>query len=73
MPATASNPNPQPLPAHIALKIYKTSILIFKDRDRYVTGEHRFRNGYGKGNPRKMVRSACLSCSLFLTVACARY
>ncbi|CAL1546050.1 unnamed protein product [Lymnaea stagnalis] len=39
-----------------ALKIYKTSILIFKDRDRYVTGEFRFRHGYCKSNPRKMVR-----------------
>nr|XP_039257117.1 serine/threonine-protein kinase RIO1-like isoform X1 [Styela clava] len=38
-----------------ALKIYKTSILTFKDRDRYVTGEFRFRRGYCKGNPRKMV------------------
>ncbi|CAE6448280.1 unnamed protein product [Rhizoctonia solani] len=43
-------------PGHLALKIYKTSILIFKDRDRYVTGEHRFRHGYSKRNPRKMVR-----------------
>jgi len=41
---------------HIALKIFKTSILIFKDRDRYVTGERRFRRGYSKHNPRKMVR-----------------
>ncbi|KAI6129736.1 RIO1-domain-containing protein [Pisolithus croceorrhizus] len=40
---------------HLALKIYKTSILVFKDRDRYVTGEHRFRHGYSR-NPRKMVR-----------------
>ncbi len=39
-----------------ALKIYKTSILIFKDRDKYVTGEFRFRHGYSKHNPRKMVR-----------------
>lgn len=39
-----------------ALKIYKTSILVFKDRDRYVSGEFRFRSGYSKGNPRKMVR-----------------
>jgi len=42
--------------AHMALKIYKTSILIFKDRDRYVSGEYRFRRGYSKRNPRKMVR-----------------
>ena len=41
---------------HLAVKIYKTSILIFKDRDRYVTGEHRFARGYSKHNPRKMVR-----------------
>ena len=31
---------------HLALKIYKTSILVFKDRDRYVSGEFRFRRGY---------------------------
>ncbi|KAJ8932353.1 hypothetical protein NQ314_014720 [Rhamnusium bicolor] len=40
-----------------AIKIYKTSILIFKDRDRYVSGEFRFRHGYCKHNPRKMVRT----------------
>ncbi|KAK4048147.1 Serine/threonine-protein kinase rio1 [Microbotryomycetes sp. JL221] len=41
---------------HLALKIYKTSILVFKDRDRYVTGEYRFKSGYARSNPRKMVR-----------------
>ncbi|KAI8849373.1 RIO1 family-domain-containing protein [Chytridium lagenaria] len=41
---------------HRAIKIYKTSILTFKDRDRYVTGEFRFRHGYSKSNPRKMVK-----------------
>lgn len=40
-----------------AVKIFKTSILVFKDRDRYVTGEYRFRNGYCKSNPRKMVKT----------------
>ncbi|KAG8873756.1 protein kinase rio1 [Tulasnella sp. 331] len=45
-----------PTQSHLALKIYKTSILIFKDRDRYVTGEHRFKRGYARHNPRKMVR-----------------
>lgn len=39
-----------------AIKVYKTSILVFKDRDKYVTGEFRFRHGYSKHNPRKMVR-----------------
>ncbi|ORX69233.1 RIO1-domain-containing protein, partial [Linderina pennispora] len=41
---------------HRAIKIYKTSILIFKDRDRYVSGEYRFRHGYSRHNPRKMVK-----------------
>jgi len=41
---------------HRAIKVYKTSILVFKDRDRYVTGEYRFRHGYSRHNPRKMVR-----------------
>lgn len=41
---------------HRAIKVYKTSILTFKDRDRYVTGEYRFRHGYSKHNPRKMVK-----------------
>lgn len=40
-----------------AIKIYKTSILMFKDRDKYVSGEFRFRHGYCKGNPRKMVKT----------------
>ena len=40
-----------------AIKIYKTSILTFSDRDKYVSGEFRFRNGYCRHNPRKMVRT----------------
>lgn len=43
-------------PTEFAIKIYKTSILVFKDRDKYVSGEHRWRNGYCKSNPRKMVK-----------------
>ncbi|KAI9846419.1 MAG: protein kinase rio1 [Sclerophora amabilis] len=39
-----------------AIKVYKTSILVFKDRDKYVTGEFRFRQGYNKGNNRAMVK-----------------
>ena len=41
---------------HRAIKVYKTSILVFKDRDRYVTGEYRFRQGYSKSNNRAMVK-----------------
>lgn len=41
----------------LAIKIYKTSILVFKDRERYVQGDFRFRHGYCKHNPRKMVKT----------------
>lgn len=43
-------------PVQRAIKIYKTSILVFKDRDKYVTGEHRFRQGYNKSSNRAMVK-----------------
>jgi RIO kinase 1 len=43
-------------PLHRAIKVYKTSILVFKDRDKYVTGEYRFRQGYNKSNNRAMVK-----------------
>lgn len=44
------------VPLHRAIKVYKTSILVFKDRDKYVTGEYRFRQGYSKSNNRAMVK-----------------
>ena len=34
--------------SEFAIKIFKTSILVFKDRDKYVSGEHRWRKGYCK-------------------------
>lgn len=39
-----------------AIKVYKTSILVFKDRDKYVTGEYRFRSGYNKSSNRALVK-----------------
>ena len=51
--ATRDVPSDSPL----AVKVYKTSILVFRDRRRYVDGEHRFEKGYTSGkNPRKMVQ-----------------
>ncbi len=38
-----------------ALKVYKTSILVFKDRSKYLNGEFRFRHSKNSKNPRKMV------------------
>lgn len=51
-----SDSAPTDPPLHRAIKVYKTAILVFKDRDRYVSGEHRFRNGYNKGSNRAMVK-----------------
>jgi len=39
-----------------AIKVYKTSILVFKDREKYVAGEYRFRQGYNKSSNRAMVK-----------------
>ncbi|TKA22774.1 hypothetical protein B0A50_07876 [Salinomyces thailandicus] len=43
-------------PLHRAIKVYKTSILVFKDRDKYVTGEFRFKGGYNKSSNKAMVK-----------------
>ncbi|OQN98488.1 hypothetical protein B0A48_15749 [Cryoendolithus antarcticus] len=43
-------------PLHRAIKVYKTSILVFKDRDKYVSGEHRFKQGYNKSSNRAKVK-----------------
>lgn len=43
-------------PKHLAIKIYKTAILHFKDRSKYVSGEFRFQRGYPKRSNRGMVR-----------------
>ncbi|KAL7626665.1 Serine/threonine-protein kinase rio1 [Parahypoxylon ruwenzoriense] len=43
-------------PIQRAVKVYKTAILSFKDRERYIVGEHRFKSGPEKGNSRKMVK-----------------
>jgi RIO kinase 1 len=41
---------------HMAVKVFKTSILVFKDRDKYVKGDARYKGGYCRKNPRKMVK-----------------
>lgn len=39
----------------VAIKVYKTSAMVFKDRERYIIGERRFKR-YAKGNSRKLVK-----------------
>lgn len=42
--AATSTEEAPTLSIELAVKIYKTSILVFKDRDRYVSGEFRWRS-----------------------------
>ncbi|KAK4998574.1 Serine/threonine-protein kinase rio1 [Elasticomyces elasticus] len=57
LPDPGGVPSEEPTaPLHRAIKVYKTSILVFKDRDKYVTGEYRFRSGYNKSSNRAMVK-----------------
>ncbi|KAI1452104.1 Serine/threonine-protein kinase Rio1 [Annulohypoxylon moriforme] len=51
-----AHPDSDDLPVQRAIKVYKTAILSFKDRERYITGEYRFKSGAEKGNNRKMVK-----------------
>ncbi|KAJ9633429.1 uncharacterized protein PV06_06775 [Exophiala oligosperma] len=53
--AASDDPDSQP-DTHVAIKVYKTSILVFKDREKYVTGEFRFRKGFNKSDNRAMVK-----------------
>ncbi|KAF1809352.1 RIO1-domain-containing protein [Eremomyces bilateralis CBS 781.70] len=46
----------EPQPIHRAIKVYKTAILVFKDRERYVTGDFRLQKSHPKKNHRAMVR-----------------
>ena len=43
-------------PLQRAIKVYETTNPVFKDREKYVTGEFRFRQGYSKSNSRAMVK-----------------
>ncbi|KAK0362847.1 Serine/threonine-protein kinase rio1, partial [Friedmanniomyces endolithicus] len=56
LPESELSANGAAKPLHRAIKVYKTSILVFKDRDKYVSGEFRFKHGYNKSSNRAMVK-----------------
>ena len=56
IPETGDDSEAIAAPLHRAIKVYKTSILVFKDREKYVAGEFRFRQGFNKGSNRAMVK-----------------
>lgn len=48
--------DPETGSSSLAIKVYKTAILTFKDRSKYVEGEYRFQQGAKVGSNRKMVK-----------------
>ena len=45
------------MPKECAIKVYKTTLNEFKNREKYVHGDHRFsRDDYKKQNPRKIIK-----------------
>ena len=45
-----------PVPPECAIKIFKTTLNEFFRRDKYIKEDYRFKNRFGKQNPRKIVR-----------------
>lgn len=45
-----------PVPDECAIKIFKTTLNEFFRRDKYIKEDYRFKNRFGKQNPRKIVR-----------------
>lgn len=43
------------LPKECAIKVYKTTSNEFKNREKYIKGDYRFKNRYTKQNPRKQI------------------
>ncbi|XP_060521757.1 serine/threonine-protein kinase RIO3 [Cylas formicarius] len=50
-----ANPEAQSLPKECVIKVYKTTLSEFKDREKYINDDYRFKDRIGKQNARKMV------------------
>ncbi|CAN9506028.1 unnamed protein product [Ophioblennius macclurei] len=46
----------QPVPDEVVLKVFKTTLNEFKNRDRYIKDDYRFKERFSKLNPRKVIR-----------------
>jgi len=45
---------PLNIPKELAIKIFKTTLSEFKNRDKYIKDDYRFRDRFSKQNPRKV-------------------
>uniref|UniRef100_A0A3P8WPG8 Serine/threonine-protein kinase RIO3 n=1 Tax=Cynoglossus semilaevis TaxID=244447 RepID=A0A3P8WPG8_CYNSE len=46
----------EPVPNEVVLKVFKTTLNDFKNRDRYIKDDYRFIDRFSKLNPRKIIR-----------------
>lgn len=46
----------QSVPDEVVLKVFKTTLNEFKNRDRYIKDDYRFIDRFSKLNPRKVIR-----------------
>ncbi|XP_075441178.1 serine/threonine-protein kinase RIO3 [Ascaphus truei] len=44
------------MPPECAIKVFKTTLNEFKNRDKYIKDDYRFKNRFSKLNPRKIIR-----------------
>lgn len=44
------------MPAECAVKVFKTTLNEFRNRDRYIKDDYRFKDKFGKVNPHKLVQ-----------------
>lgn len=49
------NPEKQVTVGEVAIKVYKTTLSEFKNRDPYIKNDFRFRERFSKQNPRKII------------------
>ncbi|XP_029109166.1 serine/threonine-protein kinase RIO3 isoform X2 [Scleropages formosus] len=45
-----------PVPAECVLKVFKTTLNEFRNRDKYIKDDYRFKDRFSKLNPRKIIR-----------------
>ncbi|XP_015279810.1 PREDICTED: serine/threonine-protein kinase RIO3 [Gekko japonicus] len=45
-----------PVPSECAIKVFKTTLNEFKNRDKYIKDDYRFKDRFSKLNPRKIIR-----------------
>lgn len=46
----------KPVPGECVLKVFKTTLNEFKNRDKYIKDDYRFKDRFSKLNPRKVIR-----------------